>query len=272
MDDTLPQVLAEFAQTGHDLWLRGWAEGSAGNMSLRLDRDDPDLARLAGRPGPWTSFPGPEGVLSGALVLLTASGASLRSIATSPSRSCGVIEIDARGTSYRTVWGFEEGRPTSEILTHLLAHAGRISGGCEDERAIVHAHTPNIVALAATSTLTTASLTRLLWSCHTESIGEFPAGVELIGLLMPGSPELAEATMGAFRRRRAVCWTLHGLMTSGKTPPGAFSLMGSVEKAAALVLLMRSQQREARTLGAGELRRLAERYGVDPDSSILIDA
>ena len=55
----------------------------------------------------------------------------------------GVIEISPDGDAWRIVWGFEpDGRPTSELVSHLGAHVEIMKRTHGRDHAVIHTHAP----------------------------------------------------------------------------------------------------------------------------------
>ena len=72
----------------------------------------------------------------------------------------------------------------------------QVSGGIE--RAVIHTHSPNVIALTNILELDTRRLTRLLWQIHAECVVAFSEGIEFVPWMLPGSAELAALTGEAF--------------------------------------------------------------------------
>jgi rhamnulose-1-phosphate aldolase len=270
MDHTVPPFLQEIVKTSRDIWSKGWAEANAGNISVRLVPHAADLEAMARREGTWVPLASPVPSLSGEMFLVTGSGRYLRNIELFPEKNVGVIELDRTGSAYRIIWGFQpSGGPTSELAAHLAAHSvrSRISEGIE--RAIIHTHSPHLIALTSVVEPDTQKLTRLLWSVHAECIVVFPDGVEVIGWEIPGTTALAERTALAFEHRRVALWQFHGVIASGRNLDSAFGLIDTVEKAASIYLMTIAAGGARQTLPAARLRELAAHFQVEPDPDIL---
>ena len=166
------------------------------------------------------------------------------------------------------LWTREGGGPTSEILPHLRAHSARIRAGGE-ERAVLHTHPTNLIALTYAIPLTTHSLTRLLWEMHTECIVVFPRGCGFLDWRLPGSEEQARATEEVFEKRTLVVWQHHGAVALGPDFQTAFGLIETAEKAAGIYLQVSALGPVSQKLTTGQLTALAQKFGVDPDPEIL---
>jgi len=270
MTQTIPPFLVDIIKTSRDIWTKGWAEANAGNISVRLLRETVDIQALQKRPREWVAIDVAVPDLAGEYFLVTGSGRYLRNIELYPEKNVGIIEVDETGRAYRILWGFQPtGGPTSELLTHLMIHARRkeVSGGIE--RAVIHTHSPNVIALTNILELDTRRLTRLLWQIHAECVVAFPEGIEFVSWMLPGSPELAGVTGEAFARRRCAVWQFHGIVASGRNLDAAFGLIDTVEKAAVIYLTASAAGGIKQMLGEDQLRALAERFQVKPDPGMF---
>ncbi len=264
-------LLGHTMRCARDLWLKGWAEGGAGNLSVRVDADLVWGAAGEHAQAPWVEAEWGFPELSGAGFLVSASGSLFRCMPDRPSESCGVIELDGEGRRYRMLWGFgADGSPSSELPSHLAAHAVRARKGCVAAgSAVVHVHAPNLVALTCARRLDTISLTRLLWSVHSECVALLPEGVEAADWCLPGSTALSEATARGFEKRRLVLWPFHGLVAAGASLDEAIGLIETVEKASEIYLKALAAGGPDLRLSESDLRRIAKRFGVAPDPDLL---
>jgi len=267
---TLEMLAKRVARTARDIWIRGWAEAGAGNVSVRVAPSLLDGEAALRSQGEWVSLdPGfPE--LGNTFFLLTASGSLFRTLKEAPSKGCGVIELDHTGERYRMVWGFEDkGAPSSEMRAHLAVHAVRSRERTGHPLAVVHVHATHLVALTRALSLDTISLTRLLWSTHAECMAFFPEGVEVAPWQVPGSRALSEVTARAVENRRLVVWPFHGVVALGKDLDEALGLIEVGEKAAELYMESTGLGVPGKGLGSDALKSIAAVFGVEPDETIL---
>lgn len=263
----MQKLIETVGRVARDLWIRGWAERNAGNLSYRLAAED--LSGLELREEPWHDIGAHVPDVAGMHFLVTATGSFFRVLDRNPHRNLGVIEVDESGKRFRTVWGFQGGGgPTSELFAHLRAHAARVRVGGE-ERALVHTHTPNLVALSYAEDLTTEKLTRLLWEMHTECIVVFPDGCGFLDWRLPGSDDLAQATEAVLEKRTLAVWDRHGTLALGPDFKTAFGLVETAERAAEIYLKVAVLGPAPNKLTTAQLTALAEKFGVEPDLEIL---
>ena len=265
----MESFLFDLVRTSQDIARAGWAEANAGNISLRLGPEELTDRSLFSQNGPWQPLDIPTPSLGGEFFLVTAKGCQIRNIATFHRRDCGVLELNQAGDHYRVVWGLEGTVPTSEFFAHLLSHAVRkeYSGGAE--RAILHTHPVTLVALCHAMELDTVSLTRLLWSMHTEGVCLFPGGVAYLPLAMPGSQEISRMTCKAFETHSMVLWEYHGIFASGTDLDHAFGMVQAAEKAAQIYQSACMLGGVRRALSDREIQAIADNFGLTVTPGIL---
>jgi rhamnulose-1-phosphate aldolase len=254
-------------RTARDLWLKGWAERNAGNLSVRLLPGE--LEEELRRDDPWRPLETAIPELAGEHFLFTETGSYMRLVELDPQRLTSVIELDANGECFRVVDGDAEAGPTSELVPHLCVHTARKRASGNTDRAVIHTHPPNLIALTYALALDTASLTRLLWQMHTECIVVFPMGCGFVDWRLPGSEELARATERIMERRSLAVWQYHGIVATGPDLDVAFGLIETAEKAAEIYLKAAAVGPVERRLSDEQLSALARRFGVEPDAEIL---
>jgi rhamnulose-1-phosphate aldolase len=255
-------------RTAHDLWLKGWAERNAGNLSVRLlpEELDDEGSRIE---GPWTPLVTAVPELGGEYFLFTDTGSHMRLVELDPLRNTSAIELDEGGEHFRIIRGDLKRGPTSELMPHLRVHLARRRAPGSRSRAVIHTHPPNLIALTYALELDTASLTRLLWEMHTECIVVFPRGCGFVDWRLPGSKELARATEQIMERRTIALWQYHGIVAAGRNLDAAFGLIETAEKAAEIYLKVAAVGPVERRLSDEQLSALARRFGVEPDPEIL---
>jgi rhamnulose-1-phosphate aldolase len=263
----MEKLQAAVVKTAHELWRKGWAERNAGNLSMRLLPEE--AAQVSLEDDRWRPLEAAVPELGGEHLLFTDSGSYMREVQLDPLRNTDVIELDLNGECFRIVRGDRERGPTSEIAPHLYAHAARKRASRGADRAVLHTHPPNLIALSYAVALDTTSLTRLLWQMHTECIVVFPMGCGYVDWALPGSEELARATGKIMERRNMVLWQYHGIVAAGPDLNTAFGLIETAEKAADIYLKVAALGPVERRLSYEQLTALARRFGVEPDPEIL---
>jgi rhamnulose-1-phosphate aldolase len=255
----------EAAPFVHLCWEMGWNEANGGNFSWRLPTEEIEglLARHYPelQPGPVNAIPIDEPELDGEYFLVTGSGQFFRHAIDHPNQVFGIVRIVEGGTAWQQVWGFSSGaRPTSEFATHLVAHAVRKRVSKGRERMILHAHLPEFIALSFLLPLDSATLTHALWEKMPECIIIFPDGVRVVPPLLPGTVEIAQASLVELEKSRIISWAHHGIFVSEEDPNKTFALVETIEKAAAIHRKVLSAGGPKQVISNEILRQLAEKF------------
>lgn len=245
-----------------DAYRAGWHECHGGNLSYRLSRAEVAEADDLDPAGAWE----PTGIhvpdLAGEALLITAKGQVFRNTSRDPEGSLGIIEISEDGDFYRVLWGLSGGgRPTSELPAHLADHQviRRRSDG--RLRLVYHAHPTNLIALSFLLPPDEVLFTRELWKMMPECPMIFPAGIGVLGWMVPGDAAIAAATMEKMETFDIVLWAQHGVFAAGEGPDDCFGLVETAEKAAEILIKVRScGPALAPVPGPGEMRALAQAF------------
>ena len=149
MSITNVKFVQEFVRMCNDGWQQGWHERNGGNLSYRIKPEEiGQIQEYLTQNKEWrpigTSVPG----LAGEFFLVTGSGKYFRNVILDPEDNICMIEVDEKGENYRILWGLVNGgRPTSELLSHLMNHEIKKAASGGKHRVIYHAHTTNVIAL-----------------------------------------------------------------------------------------------------------------------------
>ncbi len=222
---------------------RGWAEGNAGNFSLRL-------VESAAPRGETIQLPWAYPELAGCIMLVTSTGSRMRDIAVNPLSNLCLVKISGGGKEY--VLESEGGRVSSEFPSHLAAHAV-ISSRRPQDRAFLHTHPTHLLAL---SHLVTSSreLRATLVKMYPEAALALK-NLAVLPYLTPGSEELARATADALGEAHGVVWSGHGMAATAPELLPALDVIEIAEKAARIALLL-GKHRTSRGLSRDQLDAL----------------
>lgn len=263
-----------FIKMADDGFLQGWHERNGGNLSYRIRPEEVDEIRdHLSYEGNWlyagTQVPG----LSGEYFLITGTGSYFRNIRSDQESNIGIIELDGKGENYRILWGLKKnGRPTSELPTHLMNHEVKIKTSNGINRVIYHSHPANIIALTFVLPLDGTVFTRELWEMITECPIVFPEGVGVIGWRVPGKKEVAIETSRCMLEQNVVIWAHHGIFCSGKDYDDTFGLAETVEKSAEVLVKVLSMCQEKRqTISLQNFKELAADYRLDLSERYLFE-
>ena len=261
-----------FVRMADDGYNMGWHECNGGNLSYRIKSEEIDEVRDCLKEGAWSDIGIDVPDLAGEFFVITGTGKYFRNIILDPEDTLGIIEVNDKGTGYRTVWGYANGaRPTSELPAHLMNQQikKRVTGG--EYRVVYHAHPSNVIALTFVLPLKDEVFTRELWGIMTECPLVIPQGIGVVPWLVPGSVELGRATADLMDRYDAAIWAHHGMFATGKSFDSTFGLMHTVEKSAGILIKQMSTGRDKiNHITADQFRELADRFSLKLDESFLV--
>ena len=245
----------DFERVAEVLSAKGWAEASAGNMSLRL----------AKAPGPSA----PDSLsgrvqdaavdmtdLIGDRFLVTASGSRMREIAREPQKGLCLIKILDK-QRFWLVDGCE--KPSSEWPTHAGLHA-LFKESRSGERAVVHCHPLSLIALSHIFTDEKEMNGRIFRMQH-ETRLFVPEMLGLIPYAVTGSQALAKASREKLKRFRLALWDKHGIIAGGRSLNEALDRIEMVEKAAAIYLQLKSLGIEPEGLSDEQMAATRRAFG-----------
>ena len=93
MKKSRPDFLVDMIETSRAVWIKGWAEGSAGNLSLRIEKDT-GFKEIKGRlKEKWTALDFGIPGLAGECFLMSGAGCYMRDVERFPEKNIGMIEI-----------------------------------------------------------------------------------------------------------------------------------------------------------------------------------
>jgi len=208
----------------------GWAEKNAGNFSIKLGFEDDGVSDVS---IPLSiSFP----MLSNSLFLVTGKGKRMRDIAKNPIENTLLIRINPKGDSYSIITGGDI-IPTSELPTHLAIH-NMIAERGSDERAVVHSHVTELIALTHIQEYCNQDkLNNLFWQMHPETIMFIPKGVGFVPFMMPGSQEIATATVETLKNHQIALWEKHGVFSIADNLNNCYDLIDIITKSAKIYFM-----------------------------------
>lgn len=263
-----------FIRMCNDGWEQGWHERNGGNLSYRMKESEvKEVEPFFGEKGKWSEIGVSVPKLAGEYFMVTGSGKFFRNVIIAPADSVCIIELDEKGENYRICWGLVNGgRPTSELPSHLMNHEVKKAVSGDTHRVIYHAHTTNVIALTFVLPLTDEVFTRELWEMATECPVVFPAGVGVVGWMVPGGRDIAVVTSELMKKYDVAIWAHHGMFCSGEDFDLTFGLMHTVEKAAEILVKMLSiRPDKLQTITVKNFRDLAVDFKVQLPEKFLYE-
>lgn len=220
-------VAKETCDLCYKMWEKGWTPGGGGNVSVLLS--DEEAQSLGYEPGTGRSLP-MEGIpdnVRGRYVLVTATGSAFRALKDDPDHLLGIIYLPLEGDFYEIAAGFEGGKPTGELDSHLAAHGVRLEVD-PAHRVIMHNHARAILEMTHVGPLDEREFNVALWRMIPEASLFLPDGLGLVGWCVPCTREMAALTLESMRHHRIVVWAFHGIFGAGRSLP---ELFGNLELA-----------------------------------------
>lgn len=270
---TEAEFVQGFMRMANDGWEQGWHERNGGNLSYRIKPEEVEQVREYFNVKEWqpigTTVPG----LANEYFLVTGSGKYFRNIMIKPEDSMCMLEVDELGENYRIVWGLiNGGKPTSELPSHLMNHEVKKIATDGKNRVIYHAHPANIIALTFVLPLSDEVFTRELWEMINECAYIFPQGVGVVEWMIPGGRDIAVATSKLMKQYDVAIWAHHGMFAAGEDFDATFGLMHTVEKAAEILVKVRSMvPQKMQTIMPANFRAFAKECNLDLDERFLYE-
>ena len=257
----LKPVFTQVGTIARYLWDRGWAERNAGNFSINVTGffSDRELDHLSSYPFfPLSKqYPG----LVRTLFLLSGTGTRMRDVVENPTEHICFVYISDSGSAYHIIsenQGNTAVKPSSELATHLAIQQQLLQKK-STEKVVLHAHITELIALTQLSPFTTeAAVNSLLWGMHPETLLFLPDGVGYIPYILPGTENIAMATVRGFEKHKVVLWEKHGCMAVGKSLSEAFDNLDILAKSARIYFQCKSTGLEPEGLSNSQLKEIRD--------------
>ncbi len=234
----LEREIMKIAEVAGYLWQNGWAERNGGNITVNITEYADDEMRLM----PAISDVRPIGItlpeLKGCYFYCKGTGKRMRDLARQPMDNGSIIRILDDCASY-VIIADNPVAPTSELPSHLIVHARQIATG-SGYKATVHTHPIELVAMSHNRAfLGKDVLTRILWSMIPETKAFCPLGLGIVPYQLPGSNDLAMATLKELEEYDVVMWEKHGVFAKGTDVMDAFDQIDVLSKSAKIYISSR---------------------------------
>lgn len=259
-----PALAAEVekvAETAGYLWQKGWAERNGGNITINITEYVDDAVRQL----PPISDVMPIGVtlpfLHGYYFYCKGTNRRMRDLARRPMDNGAVIRILDDCASY-VIIADRPVLPTSELPSHLSVHNYLLSVG-SPYRASLHTHPIELVAMSHNRRFLEKDVaTELLWSMIPETKAFCPRGLGIVPYQLPGSVELAEATIRELSDYDVVMWEKHGVFAVDTDITAAFDQVDVLNKSALIYMAARNMGFEPEGMSREQMRGLTEAFGL----------
>ena len=257
----LEKEVNKIAEVAGYLWQNGWAERNGGNITVNItELVDDDIRQM-----PAISEVKPIGVtlpaLKGTYFYCKGTGKRMRDLARWPMDNGSVIRILEDCASY-VIIADNPVMPTSELPSHLTVHARLIESG-SNYKATVHTHPIELVAMSHNREMLGKDvLTNILWSMIPETKAFCPLGLGIVPYTLPGSNELADATLRELEDYDVVMWEKHGVFAKGLDVMDAFDQIDVLSKAAKIYIAARSMGFEPEGMSQEQMAEMTRAFNL----------
>ena len=257
----LKEKIEEVADVAGCLWQKGWAERNGGNITVNITEYVDDTMRGM----PAICGPVPAGLrlphLKGCWFFCKGTDRRMRDLARNPMENGSIIRIMEDCSSYEIV-ADRPVKPTSELPSHLAVH-NDFAGRGLDYKASLHTHPTELVAMSHTDRfLHKDVLSNLLWSMIPETKAFCPRGLGIVDYKLPGSLELAAATIRELADYDVVLWEKHGVFAVGRDILEAFDQVDVLNKSAQIYISARCMGYEPDGMSEEQMKELSVAFNL----------
>ncbi len=257
----LAHEVEQVAEVANYLWLKGWAERNGGNITVNVtEHVDDEMRRL-----PALSGPKPIGVtlpnLKGCFFYCKGTNRRMRDLARWPMDNGSIIRITDDCAHYEII-ADKDVAPTSELPSHLSVHNYLIGKG-SPYKASLHTHPIELVAMSHNPKfLEKDAATELLWSMIPETKAFCPRGLGIIPYKLPGSVELAQATIRELDDYDVVMWEKHGVFAVDTDIMQAFDQVDVLNKSALIYIASRNMGFEPEGMSKAQMQEMSRAFNL----------
>ena len=259
-----PALTAEVekvAEVAGYLWEKGWAERNGGNITVNItDVVDDEIKALPAISEVYsigTTLPH----LKGCYFYCKGTNMRMRDLARRPMENGSIIRILEDCASY-VIIADNAVKPTSELPSHLSVHNYLISKG-SPYKASVHTHPIELVAMSHNPKYLEKDVaTKLLWSMIPETKAFCPRGLGIVPYTLPGSVELADATIAELADYDVVMWEKHGIFAVDTDVMQAFDQIDVLNKSALIYIAAKSMGFEPEGMSEEQMREMSVAFNL----------
>ena len=152
--------------------------------------------------------------------------------------------------------------PTSELPSHLMMH-NYLRGLGRDNRVVLHTHPTDLIGMTHCKPfLDSDVITRTLWSMIPECRIIVPKGVGIVPYEIPGTLDLARATIKQLEKHDVVFWEKHGILAVGEDLIECFDAIDTLSKSAQIYFSARMAGYEPAGMTDKQLDDLVPAFGL----------
>lgn len=257
----LAREVEKVAEVAGYLWQKGWAERNGGNITINITEWVDDAVRAM----PAISEIYPIGTtlphLKGCYFYCKGTNKRMRDLARRPMENGSVIRILEDCASY-VIIADAPVKPTSELPSHLSVH-NDLLGKESPYRASVHTHPIELVAMSHNPKFLARDVaTNLLWSMIPETKAFCPRGLGVVPYTLPGSVELANATIRELADYDVVMWEKHGVFAVDVDVMSAFDQIDVLNKSALIYIAAKNMGFEPEGMSQAQMKELSVAFNL----------
>ena len=257
----LKEEVYKVAEVAGYLWQKGWAERNGGNITVNVTEGVDDEIRVL----PPISERQPIGAvlphLKGCYFYCKGTNKRMRDLARCPMDNGSIIRICDDCASYEII-ADQPVRPTSELPSHLSVHNYLISKG-SPYKASVHTHPIELVAMSHSPKFLEKDVaTKLLWSMIPETKAFCPRGLGIVPYTLPGSVELADATIAELDDYDVVMWEKHGVFAVDVDVMATFDQVDVLNKSALIYIAAKNMGFEPQGMSEAQMREMSVAFNL----------
>lgn len=251
----LKEEVYKVAEVAGYLWQKGWAERNGGNITVNITEWVDDAIRAL----PAIEERKPIGAvlphLKGCYFYCKGTNKRMRDLARQPMENGSVIRICEDCASYEII-ADQPVMPTSELPSHLSVHNYLIAKG-SPYKASVHTHPIELVAMSHHAKFLEKDVaTKLLWSMIPETKAFCPRGLGIVPYTLPGSVELADATIAELDDYDVVMWEKHGVFAVDVDVMAAFDQVDVLNKSALIYIASKNMGFEPEGMSEAQMHEM----------------
>lgn len=267
------EVMKGYIRMCTDGFNQGWHERNGGNLSYRMKPEEVEEVKADFNENEdWIEIGADVPGLAGEYFIVTRTGKYMRNVELDPAANLCILQVGEDGKTYRILWGLTKGgKPTSELQTHLL-NLEVCKQRDPNIRVVYHCHPANIVALSFVLPLDSRVFTREIFEMETECPVVFPKGIGVVPWMVCGGKEIGDATSEIMKTQDVAIWAYHGAFACGTDFDTTFGLMHTVEKAAEILVKVKSMTDYKKDpITPDQFRALGKAFHVEIDEKFLYE-
>lgn len=257
----LAREIDKVAEVASYLWQKGWAERNGGNITVNITEYVDDEIRKMHAISEVFPIGKRLPFLKDCYFYCKGTNMRMRDLARHPMENGSVIKILDDCASY-VIIADNPVRPTSELPSHLSVHNYLLSIN-SPYKASVHTHPIELVAMSHNKRFLEKDVaSHLLWSMIPETKAFCPKGLGIVPYLLPGSVELADATIKELSDYDVVMWEKHGVFAVDSDVMQAFDQIDVLNKSALIYIAAKNMGFEPDGMSDEQMKEMSLAFNL----------